>query len=73
MTATKNGTTLIEVISIIAIITILLVMLFGLQNRTPKTKVIDGCEYLVSYDGDLGVNYAHKGNCTNSIHKQRGE
>lgn len=33
-------------------------------------KVIDGCQYIQSYNGH-GWNLVHKGNCTNSAHYKK--
>lgn len=35
-----------------------------------RIKVIDGCQYIQSYNGH-GWNLVHKGNCTNSTHYKK--
>jgi hypothetical protein len=40
----------------------------GTRNNT--TKVVDGCEYIRTYNGH-GWNLTHKGNCTNIIHYKK--
>ena len=43
----------------------------GKDGSKYEVAMIDGCEYIVSY-GYCGLpTYAHKGNCTNSIHIYR--
>ena len=40
----------------------------GTRNNT--IKVVDGCEYIRTYNGH-GWNLTHKGNCTNTIHYKK--
>ena len=35
-----------------------------------KIKVIDGCQYIQSYNGH-GWSLVHKGNCTNFVHYKK--
>ena len=44
-----------------------LVRIWALNNTT---KVIDGCEYIRTYNGH-GWSLTHKGNCMNTIHYKR--
>lgn len=44
-----------------------LVRIWALNNTT---KVIDGCEYIRTYNGH-GWSLTHKGNCTNAIHYRK--
>jgi len=44
-----------------------LVRIWTLNNTT---KVIDGCEYIRTYNGN-GWSLVHKGNCTNAIHYKK--
>ena len=41
-----------------------------IKRHNHKTKVIDGCEYIQSYNGE-GWSLVHKGNCTNVIHRHK--
>lgn len=50
-------------LGIIIISIIIFVML-----PTSKNKVIDGCEYIQTFNGVGGWSLVHKGNCTNTIH-----
>ena len=45
---------------------------YGLWIRinNNKIKVIDGCQYIQSYNGH-GWSLVHKGNCTNAIHYKK--
>ena len=44
-----------------------LVRIWALNNTT---KLIDGCEYIRTYNGH-GWSLTHKGNCTNAIHYRK--
>jgi hypothetical protein len=54
-------------IAIIGLVIYSLVRIWTLNNTT---KVIDGCEYIRTYNGH-GWNLTHKGNCTNIIHYKK--
>jgi hypothetical protein len=54
-------------IVIIGLVIYSLVRIWTLNNTT---KVIDGCEYILHYNGH-GFDLIHKGNCTNAIHYKR--
>ena len=54
-------------IVIIGLVIYSLVRIWALNNTT---KVIDGCEYIRTYNGH-GWNLTHKGNCTNAIHYRK--
>lgn len=45
---------------------------YGLWIRINNNniKVIDGCQYIQSYNGH-GWSLVHKGNCTNAIHYKK--
>ena len=45
---------------------------WGLHIRANNNtiKVIDGCQYIQSYNGH-GWNLIHKGNCTNTAHYKK--
>lgn len=74
----------IEVMIIMAIAGLILAIIFGSSDRiekesnTPITEpnivevvVIEGCEYFkVQTDNIRYFTYAHKGNCTNVIHRK---
>jgi hypothetical protein len=54
-------------IAIIGLVIYSLVRIWTLNNTT---KVIDGCEYILHYNGH-GFDLIHKGNCTNIIHYKK--
>jgi hypothetical protein len=54
-------------IIIIGLVIYSLVRIWTLNNTT---KVIDGCEYILHYNGH-GFDLIHKGNCTNFIHYRK--
>jgi hypothetical protein len=54
-------------IVIIGLVIYSLVRIWTLNNTT---KVIDGCEYIRTYNGN-GWSLVHKGNCTNTIHYKK--
>jgi len=54
-------------IVIIGLVIYSLVRIWTLNNTT---KVIDGCEYIRTYNGN-GWSLTHKGNCTNIYHLKK--
>ncbi len=57
----------VPLIVIIGLVIYSLVRIWTLNNTT---KVIDGCEYILHYNGH-GFDLIHKGNCTNFIHYRK--
>jgi hypothetical protein len=53
-------------LGIIVIAVIIIVMI-----NPNKIKVIDGCQYIQTFNGQGGWTLTHKGNCTNKIHYVR--
>ena len=41
-----------------------------IRGNNNSIKVIDGCQYIQSYNGH-GWNLTHKGNCTNTAHYKK--
>ena len=77
----KTAVTFISLMT--AVIVLMSYFIFSRNQGSPTRKMtdedgskynvtmIDGCEYITSY-GYYGLpSYAHKGNCTNSIHIYR--
>jgi hypothetical protein len=54
----------------IAIIGLIIYSWIFIRTRNNTTKVVDGCEYIRTYNGH-GWNLTHKGNCTNIIHYKK--
>ena len=54
-------------IVIIGLVIYSLVRIWTLNNTT---KVIDGCEYILHYNGH-GFDLIHKGNCSNAVHYKK--
>lgn len=69
----KRGISLREFLILLTALGVLFFIFYVQTNSEPMVKVMDGCEYLVTYGGDFDAHYAHKGNCTNPIHKGKGE
>ena len=65
----KNKAFIVEML-IYSIIIIIAVIVFIMIN-TNRIKVIDGCQYIQTYNGQGGWTLTHKGNCTNIIHHNK--
>jgi competence protein ComGC len=51
---------------------IIISVIIFMMIPTNINKVIDGCEYIQTYNGKIGGwTLIHKGNCTNKIHYAR--
>jgi hypothetical protein len=55
-----------EILIYLGIIVIAVIIILMISPN--KIKVIDGCQYIQTFNGQGGWTLTHKGNCTNRIH-----
>jgi hypothetical protein len=58
-----------EILIYLGIIVIAVIIIVMISPN--KIKVIDGCQYIQTFNGQGGWTLTHKGNCTNRIHYAR--
>ena len=58
-----------EILIYLGIIVIAVIIIVMISPN--KIKVIDGCQYIQTFNGQGGWTLTHKGNCTNKIHHEK--